>query len=219
MHRKHGIDGLTFGVCVLTAEDATLAGLEEIDQYVEERHVRKDKEACNDYSEHTGTRSSPCGQQTCLSRHESGMGSHLCVSGQLPKPSTKGSLTIHPDLISQYVLQFGSQVRLLVHVGSRHTVLNERCTASLVRAVPLLPAARRLPQSMQSGFMELDTKLVRIVSHHSEYRGEIAKVHFKSRTPCPSLASSVVMHMSPSLRCAPSARRCEHHLQDHCALP
>ena len=47
---------------MLTAEDATLAGLEEIDQHVEERDVGKDKEACNDYSEHAATRSSTCGQ-------------------------------------------------------------------------------------------------------------------------------------------------------------
>ncbi len=109
--------------------------------------------------------------------------------------------------------------RFIVHVGLRHTVLNQRCTASLVRAVPLRSAARRLPQSVHSGFMEVDTSLVRIVSHDCGYRGEIAKVRFKSRTPCPSLASSVVMHMSPSLRCSSFARRCEHQLQDHCASP
>ena len=141
---------------MLTAEDATLAGLEEIDQHVEERDVGKDKEACNDYSEHAATRSSTCGQQICLSLYGLGMGSHLCVSRQSPELNIKGSLTVHPSLIAQYILQVGSQVSFLVHVGSRHTVLNERCTASLVRAVPLLSAARRLPQSVQFGFMELD---------------------------------------------------------------
>ncbi len=69
---QDGFEGLTSRVCVLTVEDATLAGLEEIDQHVEEGHVGEDKEACDDYCEHTATCSSTCGQQSCLSLHGSG---------------------------------------------------------------------------------------------------------------------------------------------------
>lgn len=47
---------------MIKTEGAMLAGLQKTDQYVEERHVGKDKEGCNDYREHGRTRSNACRQ-------------------------------------------------------------------------------------------------------------------------------------------------------------
>ena len=93
-------------------------------------------------------------------------------------------------------------------------MLDERCAASSVRAAS---ADRRLPHSQQSRLMERAAAFIRIVSHDRGYPGEIAKVHFEAELRARGPASSVVMRMSPSLRCTSLARQSEHSLLDHYA--